>query len=66
MMEFWLSGSLSHKLFFYHDEVLAIVGEFRKTHHPRNAKFDKVLETCFQEEETHDFRKPGTREASNS
>jgi hypothetical protein len=23
------------------------VGEFRKTRHPRNAKFDKVLETCF-------------------
>jgi hypothetical protein len=24
-----------------------IVEEFRKTRHPRNAKFDKVLETCF-------------------
>jgi hypothetical protein len=23
------------------------VGEFRKTHHPRNVKFDKVHETCF-------------------
>jgi hypothetical protein len=23
------------------------VGEFRKTRHPRNVKFDKVLETCF-------------------
>jgi hypothetical protein len=23
------------------------VGEFRKTRHPRNAKFDEVLETCF-------------------
>jgi hypothetical protein len=27
---------------------------------------DKVLETCFQGQETHDFRKPGTREASDS
>jgi hypothetical protein len=26
---------------------LTIVGEFRKTRHPRNVKFDKVLETCF-------------------
>jgi hypothetical protein len=25
----------------------AHVGEFRKTHHPRNIKFDKVLEICF-------------------
>jgi hypothetical protein len=23
------------------------IGEFRKTRHPRNVKFDKVLETCF-------------------
>jgi hypothetical protein len=23
------------------------VGEFRKTRHPRNVKFHKVLETCF-------------------
>jgi hypothetical protein len=23
------------------------VGEFKKTRHPRNVKFDKVLETCF-------------------
>jgi hypothetical protein len=23
------------------------VGEFRKTRHPRNVKFDKILETCF-------------------
>jgi hypothetical protein len=23
------------------------VAEFRKTRHPRNVKFDKVLETCF-------------------
>jgi hypothetical protein len=27
--------------------TLASVGEFRKTRHPRNVKFDKVLETCF-------------------
>jgi hypothetical protein len=26
---------------------LCSVGEFRKTRHPRNVKFDKVLETCF-------------------
>jgi hypothetical protein len=26
---------------------MAIVGEFRKTRHPRNVMFDKVLETCF-------------------
>jgi hypothetical protein len=30
----------------YVDDMV-IVGEFRKTHHPRNVKFDKVLETCF-------------------
>jgi hypothetical protein len=42
------------------------VGELRKIRHPRNVKFDKVLETCFQEQETHDFREPGTCEASNS
>jgi hypothetical protein len=24
-----------------------VVGEFRKTRHPRNVKFDKVLEMCF-------------------
>jgi hypothetical protein len=28
---------------------LPLVGEFRKTRHPRNIKFDKVLETCFSE-----------------
>jgi hypothetical protein len=41
------------------------VGEFRKTRHPRNVKFDKVLETCFSGA-GNDFRKPGTYEAPNS
>jgi hypothetical protein len=44
----------------------ASVGEFRKTRHPCNVKFDKVLETCFQGQETHDFREPGTCDAPNS
>jgi hypothetical protein len=26
---------------------IEVVGEFRKTRHPRNVKFDEVLETCF-------------------
>jgi hypothetical protein len=43
-----------------------IVGEFRKTRHPQNVKSDKVLETCFQGQGIHDFRKPGTCEASDS
>jgi hypothetical protein len=51
------------------------VGEFRKTRHPRNVKFDKVLETCFsgagnsrfsEAWNLWSFRKPGTWEASNS
>jgi hypothetical protein len=28
-------------------QSLGSVGEFRKTRHPRNVEFDKVLETCF-------------------
>jgi hypothetical protein len=32
----------------YVDEARSLsVGEFRKTRHPRNVKFDKVLDTCF-------------------
>jgi hypothetical protein len=33
----------------YTNHILHVnnVGEFRKTRHPRNVKFDKVLETCF-------------------
>jgi hypothetical protein len=42
------------------------VGEFRKTRHPRNVRFDKVLETCFSGQGTHDFRRSGTCEASDS
>jgi hypothetical protein len=30
-MEFWLSGSLSHKLFFFHDGILAIKKPFSRT-----------------------------------
>jgi hypothetical protein len=26
---------------------IVVVGEFWKTRHPRNVKFNKVLETCF-------------------
>jgi hypothetical protein len=43
----------------------ASVGEFRKTRHPRNVKFDKVLETCFSGTGNSHFRKPGTCEASD-
>jgi hypothetical protein len=28
-------------------EFLLLVAEFRKTRHPRNVKFDKIIETCF-------------------
>jgi hypothetical protein len=28
-------------------DLTPTVGEFRKTRHPRNIKYDKVLETCF-------------------
>jgi hypothetical protein len=45
---------------------LHCVGEFRKTRHPRNVKFDKVLETCFSGTGNSRFRKPGTCEASDS
>jgi hypothetical protein len=31
MMEFWLSGSLSHELFFFHDGILAIRKPFSRT-----------------------------------
>jgi hypothetical protein len=31
MMEFWLSGSLSHELFFFHDGILAIREPFSRT-----------------------------------
>jgi hypothetical protein len=31
------------------------VGEFRKTHHPRNVEFNKVLETCFSGVENSRF-----------
>jgi hypothetical protein len=30
-MEFWLSGSLSHELFFFHDGILAIMKPFSRT-----------------------------------
>jgi hypothetical protein len=30
-MEFWLSGSLFHDLFFFHDEILAIKKPFSRT-----------------------------------
>jgi hypothetical protein len=30
-MEFWLSGSLSHELFFFHDRILAIRKPFSRT-----------------------------------
>jgi hypothetical protein len=42
------------------------VGEFRKNRHPRNVKLTKFLRHVFQVQETHDFRKPVTCEASNS
>jgi hypothetical protein len=28
-------------------DALAVVGEFRKTRHPRNVKLNKVLKVCF-------------------
>jgi hypothetical protein len=35
---------------FFHVEVLELnpsVGEFRKTRHPRNVKFNGILKVCF-------------------
>jgi hypothetical protein len=39
-----------------------LVGEFRKTRHPRNIEFNEILEICFLG--IHDFRESGTCEAS--
>jgi hypothetical protein len=42
------------------------VGEFRKTRHPRNIEFNKVLEICFPGPQTCGFQESWTCEASGS
>jgi hypothetical protein len=44
----------------------ASVGEFRKTRHPRNIEFNKVLKICFSGSRTCDFQESWTCEASGS
>jgi hypothetical protein len=46
--------------------LLAFVGEFRKTRHPRNVEVNEICDGSFQWQRTHDDLESGTHEVSKS